>query len=583
VSRGQESGLLRYCFLPIARKTNNAFNNKLIDHYMAKYVFVTGGVTSSLGKGIIAASLAKLLQARGLRVTIQKFDPYINVDPGTLNPYEHGECYVTEDGAETDLDLGHYERFLNIYTSQANNVTTGRIYQTVINKEREGAYLGKTVQVIPHITDEIKRRMLLLGQGNQWDIIITELGGTVGDIESLPFIEAVRQLQWEMPEEDCVVLHLTLIPYLKAAKELKTKPTQHSVKLLSQEGVHPDVIVCRTEEPLSQDIRKKIALFCNVKPEAVIEAADAPTIYEVPLAMMREKLDLIVLKKLNIASYHEPDLSRWKEFLDKLKYPKSKVTIGLIGKYIELQDAYKSILESFVHAGAMNDCKVQVVNVHSEFITPDNVAEKLGNLDGLVVAPGFGHRGVEGKIVAVKYARENRLPFFGICLGMQMAVIEFARHVLGWKDAHSTEMNVHTPNPVIDLMEEQKKVTTKGGTMRLGAYPCILKEGSLAWQIYGGQSVISERHRHRWEFNNAYLRQYEEAGMVPSGTNPESGLVEIVELPSHPFFIGVQYHPELKSTVENPQPIFVHFIRAAREFAEAKNAVKNPLLQSEMI
>jgi CTP synthase len=550
---------------------------------MAKYVFVTGGVTSSLGKGIIAASLAKLLQARGLRVTIQKFDPYINVDPGTLNPYEHGECYVTEDGAETDLDLGHYERFLNIYTSQANNVTTGRIYQTVINKEREGAYLGKTVQVIPHITDEIKRRMLLLGQGNQFDIIITELGGTVGDIESLPFIEAVRQLQWEMSEEDCVVLHLTLIPYLKAAKELKTKPTQHSVKLLSQEGVHPDVIVCRTEEPLSPDIRKKIALFCNVKPEAVIEAADAPTIYEVPLAMMREKLDLIVLKKLNIVNYHEPDLARWKEFLDKLKYPKSKVMIGLIGKYIELQDAYKSILESFVHAGAMNECKVQVVNVHSEFITEENVAEKLGNLDGLVVAPGFGHRGVEGKIIAVKYARENKLPFFGICLGMQMAVIEYARHVLGWKDAHSTEMDVHTSHPVIDLMEEQKKVTTKGGTMRLGAYPCVLKEGSLASQIYGGQSVISERHRHRWEFNNAYLRQYEDAGMMPSGTNPESGLVEIVELPSHPFFIGVQYHPELKSTVENPQPIFVHFIRAAKEFAETKNAVKNPLLQSEMI
>jgi CTP synthase len=550
---------------------------------MAKYVFVTGGVTSSLGKGIIAASLAKLLQARGLRVTIQKFDPYINVDPGTLNPYEHGECYVTEDGAETDLDLGHYERFLNIYTSQANNVTTGRIYQTVINKEREGAYLGKTVQVIPHITDEIKRRMLLLGQGNQYDIIITELGGTVGDIESLPFIEAVRQLQWEMSEEDCVVLHLTLIPYLKAAKELKTKPTQHSVKLLSQEGVHPDVIVCRTEEPLSPDIRKKIALFCNVKPEAVIEAADAPTIYEVPLAMMREKLDLIVLKKLNIASYHEPDMARWKEFLDKLKYPKSKVMIGLIGKYIELQDAYKSILESFVHAGAMNECKVQVVNVHSEFITEENVAEKLGNLDGLVVAPGFGHRGVEGKIIAVKYARENKLPFFGICLGMQMAVIEYARHILGWKDAHSTEMDVHTQHPVIDLMEEQKKVTIKGGTMRLGAYPCALKEGSLASQIYGGQPVISERHRHRWEFNNAYLPQYEDAGMVASGTNPESGLVEIVELPSHPFFIGVQYHPELKSTVENPQPIFVHFIRAAKEFAETKNAVKNPLLQSEMI
>jgi CTP synthase len=550
---------------------------------MAKYVFVTGGVTSSLGKGIIAASLAKLLQARGLRVTIQKFDPYINVDPGTLNPYEHGECYVTEDGAETDLDLGHYERFLNIYTSQANNVTTGRIYQTVINKEREGAYLGKTVQVIPHITDEIKRRMLLLGQNNKYDIIITELGGTVGDIESLPFIEAVRQLQWEMSEEDCMVLHLTLIPYLKAAKELKTKPTQHSVKLLSQEGVHPDVIVCRTEEPLSPEIRKKIALFCNVKPEAVIEAADAATIYEVPLLMMREKLDLIVLKKLNISHYHEPELARWKEFLDKLKYPKSKVTIGLIGKYIELQDAYKSILESFVHAGAMNECKIQVVNVHSEFITSENVAEKLGNLDGLLVAPGFGHRGVEGKIIAVKYARENRLPFFGICLGMQMAVIEFARHILGWRDAHSTEMDVNTPHPVIDLMEEQKKVTIKGGTMRLGAYPCTLKEGTLSHHIYNGQAEISERHRHRWEFNNAYLREFEAAGMVASGVNPESGLVEIVELPSHPFFVGVQYHPELKSTVENPQPIFVHFIRAAKEFAEAKNAVKNPLLQSEMI
>ncbi|MDO6432141.1 CTP synthase [Flavitalea sp. BT771] len=549
---------------------------------MAKYIFVTGGVTSSLGKGIIAASLAKLLQARGLRVTIQKFDPYINVDPGTLNPYEHGECFVTEDGAETDLDLGHYERFLNLYTSQANNVTTGRIYQTVINKEREGAYLGKTVQVIPHITDEIKRRMLLLGQGNKYDIIITELGGTVGDIESLPFIEAVRQLQWEMPEEDCVVVHLTLIPYLKAAKELKTKPTQHSVKLLSQEGVHPDIIVCRTEEPLSPDIKKKVALFCNVKPEAVIEAADMPTIYEVPLTMMREKLDLICLKKMNITHFHEPELSRWKEFLDKLKYPKSKVTIGLIGKYIELQDAYKSILESFVHAGAMNECKVQVVNVHSEFITDENVAEKLGNLDGLLVAPGFGHRGVEGKIIAVKYARENRLPFFGICLGMQMAVIEFARNVLGLKSAHSTEMDLHTPDPVIDLMEEQKQVTAKGGTMRLGAYPCVLKEGSLAMQIYG-KPEISERHRHRWEFNNAYLSQFEQAGMTPSGTNPESGLVEIIELPHHPFFIGVQYHPELKSTVESPQPIFVHFIKAAKEFAEAKNAVRNPLLQSEMI
>ncbi|MBL7740454.1 MAG: CTP synthase [Chitinophagaceae bacterium] len=549
---------------------------------MAKYIFVTGGVTSSLGKGIIAASLAKLLQARGLRVTIQKFDPYINVDPGTLNPYEHGECYVTEDGAETDLDLGHYERFLNIFTSQANNVTTGRIYQTVISKEREGAYLGKTVQVVPHITDEIKRRMLQLGQDGQYDIVITEIGGTVGDIESLPFVEAVRQLQWELPEEDSLVVHLTLIPYLKAAKELKTKPTQHSVKMLSQEGVHPDIIVCRTEKPLYPELRRKIALFCNVKQEAVIEAADAPTIYEVPLLMMREKLDIICLKKFNITDYKEPDLSKWKEFLDKLKYPKSKVTIGLIGKYLELQDAYKSILESFVHAGAINECQVQVVNVHSEFITHDNVAEKLAGLDGLLVAPGFGHRGVEGKIVAVKYARENGLPFFGICLGMQMAAIEFARNVLGLKDAHSTEMDPDTKDPVIDLMEEQKKITAKGGTMRLGAYSCELKEGSLASKIYG-YSPISERHRHRWEFNNKYLEQFENAGMVASGKNPGTGLVEIIELPKHPFFIGVQYHPELKSTVENPQPVFVHFIKAAKEYAEKKANVKNPLLQSEMI
>lgn len=550
--------------------------------FMAKFIFVTGGVTSSLGKGIIAASLAKLLQARGLKVTIQKFDPYINVDPGTLNPYEHGECYVTDDGAETDLDLGHYERFLNTPTSQANNVTTGRIYQTVINKEREGAYLGKTVQVIPHITDEIKRRMLLLGKEGKFDIIITELGGTVGDIESLPFVEAVRQLQWEMPEEDCMVVHLTLIPYLRAAKELKTKPTQHSVKLLSSEGVHPDVIVCRTEEPLSNDLKKKIALFCNVKPEAVIEAMDASSIYEVPLKMLQEGLDVIVLKKLQINGYAAPELSKWKAFLDKLKYPKTKVTIGLIGKYIELQDAYKSILESFVHAGAMNECKVQVVDVHSETITPDNVAEKLNKLDGLLVAPGFGNRGVEGKITAVKYARENQLPFFGICLGMQMAVIEFARNVLGFKDAHSTEMEKDTPYPVIDLMEEQKSVTAKGGTMRLGAYPCQVKEGTLAHRIYQS-TLISERHRHRWEFNNKYIADFEQAGMVPSGKNPETGLVEIVELPKHPFFFGVQYHPELKSTVENPQPIFVHFIKAAREFAEKRDNVKNPLLQSEMI
>lgn len=549
---------------------------------MAKYIFVTGGVTSSLGKGIIAASLAKLLQARGLRVTIQKFDPYINVDPGTLNPYEHGECFVTEDGAETDLDLGHYERFLNIYTSQSNNVTTGRVYQTVINKEREGAYLGKTVQVVPHITDEIKRRMQLLGQSGEWDIVITEIGGTVGDIESLPFVEAVRQLQWELPEEDSVVVHLTLIPYLKAAKELKTKPTQHSVKMLNQEGVHPDVIVCRTERPLSSELKRKIALFCNVRQEAVIEALDVPTIYEVPVAMMLEGLDTIVLKKLTISNYKEPELGKWKEFLDKLKYPRSKVTIGLIGKYIELQDAYKSILESFIHAGAMNECKVEVLNVHSEFITDDNVSEKLAGLDGLLVAPGFGHRGVEGKIVAVKYARENGLPFFGICLGMQMAVIEFARNVIGLKDAHSTEMDPDTKEPVIDLMEEQKKVTAKGGTMRLGTYPCALKESSLAAKIYG-KPMISERHRHRWEFNNKYLDQFEKAGMVASGKNPGTGLVEIVELPAHPFFIGVQYHPELKSTVENPQPIFVNFIKAAKLYAEKKTEVKNPLLQSEMI
>jgi CTP synthase len=550
---------------------------------MAKYIFVTGGVTSSLGKGIIAASLAKLLQARGLKVTIQKFDPYINVDPGTLNPYEHGECFVTEDGAETDLDLGHYERFLNIHTSQANNVTTGRIYQTVINKEREGAYLGKTVQVIPHITDEIKRRMLLLGDEGKYDIVLTEIGGTVGDIEGLPFIEAVRQLQWEMAEEDCLVLHLTLIPYLKAADELKTKPTQHSVKLMNENGVHPDIIVCRTEKPLTADLRKKIALFCNVKVDAVIEAMDASTIYEVPLKMLQEGLDVTVLKKLHINGYAAPELNKWKGFLDKLKYPSGKITIGLIGKYIELQDAYKSILESFVHAGAVNECKVQIVNVHSEFITEENVHDKLGTLDGLLVAPGFGHRGVEGKIIAVKYARENKLPFFGICLGMQMAAIEFARNVLGLKDAHSTEMHAETKNPVIALMEEQKKVTAKGGTMRLGAYACEIKKDSLANKIYGS-TMISERHRHRWEFNNAYLQQFENAGMTASGKNPATGLVEIIELNDHPFFIGVQYHPELKSTVENPQPIFVSFIKAAKDFSESKNAVKNSQqLQGEML
>ncbi|NCI47934.1 CTP synthase [Sediminibacterium soli] len=549
---------------------------------MAKFIFVTGGVTSSLGKGIIAASLAKLLQARGLRVTIQKFDPYINVDPGTLNPYEHGECYVTEDGAETDLDLGHYERFLGIYTSQANNVTTGRIYQTVINKERAGDFLGKTVQVVPHITDEIKRRMLLLGENNDYDIILTEIGGTVGDIESLPFIEAVRQLQWELPEEDLMVVHLTLIPYLKAAKELKTKPTQHSVKMLSETGVHPDIIVCRTEEPLNDDIKRKIGLFCNVKPEAVIEAMDASTIYEVPLLMLREKLDLICLKKLDIKHYSEPVLDKWIGFLDKLKYPRSKVTVGLIGKYIELQDAYKSILESFVHAGAINEVKVQVVNVHSEFITSENVSEKLEGLDGLLVAPGFGHRGIEGKIIAVQYAREKGLPFFGICLGMQMAVIEYARNILGLKDAHSTEMDTNTQHAVINMMEEQKKIRMMGGTMRLGTYPCEIKPGTLANRIYG-TTHISERHRHRYEFNSDYLEQFETNGMIASGSNPETGLVEIIEIPSHPFFIGVQYHPELKSTVEKPAPLFVSFIDAAKKYNEKKSSFKTAPLQDALI
>ncbi len=549
---------------------------------MAKYIFVTGGVTSSLGKGIIAASLAKLLQARGFRVTIQKLDPYINVDPGTMNPYEHGECYVTEDGAETDLDLGHYERFLNIFTSQANNVTTGKIYQTVINRERAGDFLGKTVQVVPHITDEIKRRMVILGESGNFDIVITEIGGTVGDIESLPFIEAVRQLQWQLPDDDVVVVHLTLIPYLKAAKELKTKPTQHSVKMLSETGVHPDIIVCRTEEPLNNDIKRKIALFCNVKTEAVIEAMDASTIYEVPMLMMQEKLDVICMKKLGINVFPEPNLQKWKHFLDKLKFPKGRITIGLIGKYVELQDAYKSILESFIHAGAMNEVKVQVVNVHSEHINGNNVAEKLAGLDGLLVAPGFGHRGIEGKIIAVQYSREHGLPFFGICLGMQMAVIEFARNVLGLDNAHSTEMDINTPEPVIDMMEEQKKIKEVGGTMRLGAYSCDIKEGSLAESIYGTDKV-TERHRHRYEFNNEYLESFEGNGMIASGVNKETGLVEIMEIPGHPFFIGVQYHPELKSSVERPAPLFVHFVAAAKRYNEEKNSVEAPLLQSELI
>ncbi len=532
---------------------------------MAKYIFVTGGVTSSLGKGIFAASLAKLLQARGYRVTIQKFDPYINVDPGTLNPYEHGECYVTEDGAETDLDLGHYERFLNIPTSQANNVTTGRVYQTVINKEREGAYLGKTVQVIPHITDEIKRRMLLLGQCGEYDIVITEIGGTVGDIEALPYIESLRQIRWELDEHDTLVCHLTLIPYLKSAKELKTKPTQHSVKELQTIGVRPDILVCRTELPLTDEMRRKLALFCNVDKASVIQAMDVDTIYAVPLEMQKEHLDTTVLKKLELSSGHSIDFRKWHEFVNKLRNPQNEVRIGLVGKYIELQDAYKSINESFIHAGAQNNCKVIVEAVHSENLDEQNVAKKLGHLHGVLVAPGFGNRGIEGKIAAIKYVRENNVPFFGICLGMQCAVIEFARNVLGMKNAHSTEMMTETPYPVIDMMAEQKKVKNKGGTMRLGGYKCDLKENSLALKLYKN-AHISERHRHRYEFNNKYLEEFERSGMIAVGKNPDNNLVEIIEIQSHPHFIGVQFHPELKSTVDNPHPLFTGFVKAALQF-----------------
>jgi CTP synthase len=530
-----------------------------------KYIFITGGVTSSLGKGIVAASLAKLLQVRGLRVTIQKFDPYINIDPGTLNPYEHGECYVTEDGAETDLDLGHYERFLGVPTSQANNVTTGRIYQHVINEERRGAYLGKTVQVIPHITDEIKRRMMLLGQTGNYDVVLTEIGGTVGDIESQPFIEAVRQIQWELPEEDCLVVHLTLIPYLSTAKELKTKPTQHSVKLLSENGLHPDVLVCRTDRTLSKELKRKIALFCNVKLDSVIEAIDLETIYEVPLAMQKEGLDRICLKKMGLPLDVDPNLNTWIEFLNNLKNPKQTIQIGLIGKYLELQDAYKSIIESFIHAGAANLCKVQLKNIHSEFITEQNVHEKLQGLHAVLVAPGFGSRGIDGKILAIKYTRENKIPFLGICLGMQCAVIEFMRHVVGKPDAHSVEMVPNTTEPVIDIMESQKNVTLKGGTMRLGSYSCAVNENSLAAKLYNN-TQITERHRHRYEFNNKYLNDIETNGLLPVGKNPETGLVEIVELQNHPFFIGTQFHPELKSTVETPHPLFVGLVKAGIEF-----------------
>jgi CTP synthase len=537
---------------------------------MAKYVFVTGGVTSSLGKGIVAASLAKLLQARGYNVTIQKFDPYINVDPGTLNPYEHGECYVTDDGAETDLDLGHYERFLNVPTSQANNVTTGRIYQYVISKEREGAYLGKTVQVIPHITDEIKRRMLLLGKTDEFDIIITELGGTVGDIESLPYIEAVRQLRWELGSTNAIVIHLTLIPYLSAAKELKTKPTQHSVKELLKEGVQPDVLVCRTEHPINKEIRKKLALFCNVNENSVIQALDCPTIYDVPLEMQKENLDKTVLSKLKLPAKQEPELDKWKEFLHKLKNPKDTVKIGLVGKYVELQDAYKSIIESFTHAGSENECKIQLESIQSENVTEENVASKLSHLNGVLVAPGFGERGIEGKIAAIRFVRESNIPFFGICLGMQCSVIEFARNVLGYKGAHSFEFNNKASQLVITLMEEQKKVVNKGGTMRLGAYPCKIKNETKAKEVYQSNS-ISERHRHRYEFNNIFLNEFETNGMIASGINPDTGLVEIMENVHHPWFVGVQFHPELKSTVANPHPLFVAFIKASLEHKQGKS------------
>ncbi len=534
-----------------------------------KYVFVTGGVTSSLGKGIISASLAKLLQARGYSVTIQKLDPYINIDPGTLNPYEHGECFVTDDGAETDLDLGHYERFLNVPTSQANNITTGRIYQSVIEKERKGEFLGKTVQVIPHITDEIKNRIQILGTQGIYDIVITEIGGTVGDIESLPYIEAVRQMMWEF-DNDCIVVHLTLVPYLAAAGELKTKPTQHSVKQLLELGVQPDILCCRTEHELDLTLRKKIAKFCNVSMNAVIESRDAESIYDVPLLMQEEELDKVVLEKLGLPSKSIPKLDSWKVFLDRLKNPKEEVVIGLVGKYVELKDAYKSISESFIHAGVANEVRVNVKWIHSERLTQNNINDELSGLNGILVAPGFGSRGISGKIEAVKFARENKIPFLGICLGMQCAVIEFARNVLNLTDAHTTEIAEDCPHPVISMMEEQKNISNLGGTMRLGAYKCQLKSNSNSFRAYNTDK-ISERHRHRFEFNNDYLDAFEKAGMISTGKNPETGLVEVVEIPSHPWFVGAQFHPEYKSTVANPHPLFVAFVNATKEY---KNTIK---------
>lgn len=530
---------------------------------MAKYIFVTGGVTSSLGKGIISASLGKLLKARGYSITIQKLDPYINVDPGTLNPYEHGECYVTKDGAETDLDLGHYERFIGKSTSQANNVTTGAIYRSVIDKERRGDYLGETVQVIPHITDEIKQRVKLLGNSGNYDFVITEIGGTVGDIESLPYIEAVRQLRWEMGKS-ALVIHLTLVPYLAAAGELKTKPTQHSVKTLQESGVQPDIIVCRTERSLNSALRRKIALFCNVDEPSVMESIDASSIYEVPLLMKKEKLDQVTLEKMGITNAGEPDMESWKNFLYKLKNPKRKVVIGLVGKYIELKDAYKSIMEAFVHAGAANECKVHLRLLKAEDMEHKDGIDRLKGLDGILVAPGFGSRGIEGKINAIRYARESKTPFLGICLGMQCAVIEFARNVLGYKNANSTEMDSDTDYPVIDIMEEQKNIEEMGGTMRLGGYPCRLEEGSLALQAYGKKDIW-ERHRHRYEFNNDYLKPFGKSGMKATGLYPDKKLVEIIELENHPWFVGVQFHPEYKSTVDKPHPLFTEFVRASLE------------------
>lgn len=537
-----------------------------------KYIFVTGGVTSSLGKGIIAASLAKLLQAQQFKVTIQKFDPYINVDPGTLNPYEHGECYVTEDGAETDLDLGHYERFLNIKTSQANNVTTGRVYQSVIEKERRGAFLGKTVQVVPHITNEIKDRFQLLGNTGDFEIVITEIGGTVGDIESLPYIEAVRQLIYELGEDNAMVIHLTLIPYLSAAGELKTKPTQHSVKTLMESGIKADILVCRTEHDLSDDLRKKLALFCNVKPEAVIQSIDVDTIYDVPIKMLEEGLDKVVLNKLKLKPKSSLDLEDWKVFLKKYKNPKKKVKIGLVGKYVELQDSYKSILEALTHASAINETEVEVVSIHSEFLNQINVKEELKDLQGIIVAPGFGGRGIEGKIDAICYVRENKIPFFGICLGMQMAVIEYSRNVLVQPNANSTEIDENTDYPVIDIMESQKGVVNKGGTMRLGSWDCDLTKGSKVASIYKDHK-IAERHRHRYEFNNTYKTEvFDKGGLKVSGVNPATELVEIIENENHPWFIGVQFHPEYKSTVSNPHPLFVAFIKASIDYLSAQQS-----------